>query len=359
MFVEIIYWISLFVQLFFILIIFGKFAFFFEKTSKKASLQAVSIIIAARNEKNNLKKLIPELLSQHFDNFEIIIINDRSTDGSMEFLDNIESDKLHIIHVTEETGFNGKKNALNLGIKRAKNDILLFTDADCMPKSKEWIAEMQAGFIDNIDLVLAYSPYQAQKNLLNSLIRYETLYTAIQFFSLAIWKNPYMAVGRNMAYRKSWFLKNGGFADLMTVTGGDDDLPINRWAKAENTNIVIGENSIMPSIPKTTWKEWFLQKKRHLSVGKKYHVKDQLILGILTLTGLLWWICSFLYENSLFLCAGFVVRWLAMYFVFNKIKIKIGEPLNLFLLPILDFLYYFYYLTIGLISWLNPKITWK
>ncbi len=91
---------------------------------------------------------------------------------------------------------------------------------------------------------------------------------------------PYMGVGRNLCYRKNIFIKNNGFDSFVSVTGGDDDLFVQAHARSSNTKLHLSENSLTYSEPKTTWKGYFRQKKRHLSVGKHYQLIYKIVLGI-------------------------------------------------------------------------------
>ena len=151
----------------------------------------------------------------------------------------------------------GKKNALSRGIYHAKNDILLLTDADCYAKSNQWAKAMVSTLDENISVGLGYGPYETQQGLLNAFIRYETVYTAIQYFSFALWGIPYMGVGRNMIYKKELFFQAGGFDKHSHIASGDDDLFVNAIANKKNTSIVIHKNSQMNSAPKKTWKAYF------------------------------------------------------------------------------------------------------
>src|SRR5690606_12086614 len=105
----------------------------------------------------------------------------------------------------------GKKYAITLGIKAAKYDWILLTDADCRPNTNQWINAISSRFVGDKDFVLAYSAYEQRAGFLNLFIRFETLFTAIQYIAYALAGNPYMGVGRNLAYRKAVFLENKGF----------------------------------------------------------------------------------------------------------------------------------------------------
>jgi len=258
---------------------------------------------------------------------------------------------------------NGKKYGLTLGVKAAKYDRLLFTDADCFPASTEWVQEAADAFAENKQICLGFSPYEKRPGLLNAFIRFETIYTAIQYISVAMSGSPYMGVGRNLAYRKSLFLNNKGFNHYMHVTGGDDDLFVNQHATGKNTGIYIGANCVTFSLPKETWKEYFTQKKRHLSVGKLYRLADKLKLGVLQLAQLLFWISllasAVLLEQPYLLIGGLMLKLTIQGTVFHFATKRLGTRFGWHVLPFLDFLYCFYYITTGISALFAKRIKWK
>lgn len=245
----------------------------------------VSVIICCKNEAENLQKFIPSLLAQNYSNsFELVIINDRSTDETGSIIDTFaaENYNVKIVNVLENENFWGnKKYALTLGIKAAKHEHLLFTDGDCEPVSTNWIAEMANSFSKEKTIVLGYGKHKKIKgSFLNKLIRYETLLTAIQYFSYANLNNPYMGVGRNLAYTKTDFFKVKGFIKHINIKSGDDDLFINSIANKKNTAVCFSQESFTESVPKKSYKDWILQKRRHISTANHYKFKHKLTLGI-------------------------------------------------------------------------------
>jgi glycosyltransferase involved in cell wall biosynthesis len=354
---------SLLVQFVFFFFIFSRLIFF-EETKEKKELKGISVIIAAHNERQNLLVLIPELLNQNHPNFEIIIADDRSDDGTFEYLNRTFTDKrLKIIRIEEvPEGLNSKKNALHKAITACTKEVLLLTDADCRPVSKDWIQEMQYGFTDKKEIVLGYSPYTTKAGFLNLLIRYETFYTAVQYLSFALGGRPYMGVGRNLAYLKVLFIKNQGFNTNKGITGGDDDLFIKDVSNNNNVNIRINRNSQTLSIPKTSLTSWIIQKKRHLSVGKYYRIKDQLALGLLSISHITFYLsfislCLIQFELS-FIIMGFILRTSVFIAIFVLILKKLGDSIKWYVLPVLDLIYITYYTGIGIITIFSKNIRW-
>jgi glycosyltransferase involved in cell wall biosynthesis len=355
--IQVIYWLML-------LIVHAK-----QKTelkSESTGVNPVSIVVCAYNELENLKLLIPILLKQNHKNFEVIIVNDRSDDGTYDYL-NAEKEKhlhLQVVNVDKvHDHINSKKYAITLGVKAAKNDLLLFTDADCKPNSEDWANEMSNGAEENTNFILGYSPYEKHSGFLNALIRFETRLTGILYTAFAMMGMPYMGVGRNLMYRKSLFMKNNGFNMHQNVTGGDDDLFVNQFALGKETKVVIGANKLTWSIPKLTWKTYFYQKKRHLSVGKLYKFKDRLLLGLYSLTHVLFWLFIVIMGVNKFFpetLAGILIfRILLVSLVIGITSKKFGEPMNIWTIPAFDFIYSFYIIFAGTIAIFTKKVTWR
>jgi cellulose synthase/poly-beta-1,6-N-acetylglucosamine synthase-like glycosyltransferase len=327
---------------------------------------AVSVIVCAHDEEENLRELIPILLSQDHPEFEVIIVEDRSNDGTFDYLQKAtaENNRLRMVRVMHKPEhINGKKFALTLGIKAAKYDWLLFTDADCRPASTEWIKRMTEQYTDKTQIVLGHSPYEKRKGFLNAFIRFESLLTAIQFIGLAKLGRPYMGVGRNLAYAKSIFFQSKGFNTHLDVTGGDDDLFVNTHAKKWNTKVSMRADAITISKPKENWPDFLHQKLRHLSVGTRYRFWDQIILGLFSITWLATWLLvlpySLLYGFGLFIPFVFLVRWILIAMLFNSSSRKLGGHFEPIKTPILDFIFTFYYLVTGLRALVVKRIRWK
>ena len=321
----------------------GIFSFFsWSRPQKKIpSNLFISVIVCAKNEAQNLKELIPILLQQNYTNFELVLINDASTDNTLEIIKlfALKNNKIKIVDVKENEIFWGnKKYALTLGIKAATHEHLLFTDADCIPNSKNWIAAMAQNFVLKKQIILGYWAYKKDKNFLNKLIRYETLLTALQYFSYAKIGIPYMGVGRNLAYTKSSFFSVNGFVDHMHIRSGDDDLFINQVANKTNTAICYQPDALTTSTPKSTFKEWLLQKRRHISTANYYKNTHKLLLGLFYLSQVLFWllaiaVSALAIDPQIVLSLigiRFLIFYLIIFFTAKKLQEKDLVPLALF-----------------------------
>jgi biofilm PGA synthesis N-glycosyltransferase PgaC len=235
--------------------------------------EPVSIIICAKNEDENLTEFLPKVLTQEYPDFEVIVVNDCSYDNTENVIDEFAKifPNLRKATIKEDAYYkHGKKFAMLVGIKAAKNNCLLFTDADCYPASNQWLAEMAAGFSAEREIVLGYGAYEKQKGFLNKLIRFDAFMIAVQYLSSAIKNKPYMGVGRNLAYTKELFFKERGFSKHYHINSGDDDLFVNQSANRSNTNVCIDKEAMTYSKPKKTFRQWNIQKTRHLTTAPLY-----------------------------------------------------------------------------------------
>jgi glycosyltransferase involved in cell wall biosynthesis len=328
--------------------------------------EPVSVVICAHNEANNLQTLLPALLTQDYPTFEVVLVDDRSTDNTTDVVQQWQDfyPCLRLIKVAATPiGFNPKKFGLFLGIKAARYEHLLFTDADCKPLTNKWIDGMSRGFGTGAGIVIGYSPYQKIYGFLNNLIRYETLLTAIQYLSFSIRGSAYMAVGRNIAYTKNCFYQNKGFASHIRTIGGDDDLFVRDAGAHSSTTIEINKDAQTVSIPKQTYREWFLQKRRHLSVGRQYRFADQLRIGSFMMSNVFFYLISFvlllLQQNLELVGILFVVRCLVLYIGYVRIARRLEQELSVWSLPVLDAAYFLHYLFLGVSVLMFKKVRWK
>jgi len=355
-------------QLLYHLLVFGKIFKYKIPIQSNTKWQSVSIVISARSELENLKVLIPKLLEQNYPYFEIVIIDDASWDGTTGYLEELQKTetKIKAVFVNEDMKKNskGKKLALTLGIKAAKNDILLLTDADCLPTSNEWIMQMALPYHQNseTEIVLGYSPFKDVKGFLGLLCSMENLLTATSYFSFALGKNPYMGVGRNLSYKRSLFFKVKGFASHHHIASGDDDLFIQDAATISNTAVCIAPQAFMPTSSKTTFKEWYAQKKRHNYVGKYYKAKHQRSLAYFGFTHFLFWLnvafCLCLAETRYWALTLVLLFWVIKTpFIYSIFK-RFGKANKAFWLPIFDVLFLFYNLIFGLVRLFGKQRKW-
>jgi glycosyltransferase involved in cell wall biosynthesis len=354
------------VQIMYYLLVFGKFAF--SKTQIVTPKRIpISVIICAKNEEENVVKFIPLLAEQDYPDFEIVLIDDASSDNTLEKFEEFEKQyaNIRLVKVQNNEAFWGnKKYALTLGIKAAKKEYLLFTDADCYPTSKNWITAMSSQFTMQKTIVLGYGGYEKINNsFLNVLIRFETVLTAMQYFSWAKIGSPYMGVGRNLAYKKEEFFNVNGFINHIQVRSGDDDLFINEAATGKNCTIAHTPESFTRSKPKTTYSHWFAQKRRHIATAKYYKKQDQLQLGLFYCSQLLFIIlpiillsCQFQWILILGLITlRYLCAWVTVGFTAGKLK----ENDLKYWFPIIEFVLILTQINIFMTNIFSKPVNWK
>lgn len=358
----------LFIQLLYYWVIFIRIASYNMNDSGRSSefYNPVSVIIAARDEYYNLRKNLPAILQQHYPDFEVIVVNNDSTDESGTLLREFQSQysNLKVINLERNLNFfKGKKFPLAIGIQAAKNDILLFTDADCKPASSRWIYHMQKSFSPNTGIVLGIGQYSSRSGLLNLIIRFDAFFVTLQYLSYALAGMPYMGVGRNLAYRKSLFNKEKGFISHYNISSGDDDLFVNKASKSTNTQIqIIPESHTFTRSPGSL-RKYFIQKRRHFTTAKYYRAKHKFVLGLYSFTQLLFYALMIFFLTAqkflLLACIGFALRWISQIIIFhlagNKLHFK-----NLFLLsPLIEFVVLLFHIVVILSNRISKPKRWK
>ena len=339
---------------------------FFKSQERNAPNQPVSIVICAKNEAIRLRKYLTAVLEQAYPQYEVIVVNDCSWDESSEYLEEMAKQYPHlkVVEIKEQEKYrHGKKFALTLGIKAAKYDLLLMTDADCLPVSKNWLSLMQRNFVPGTEIVLGYGAYQKAPGFLNRLIRYDTFAIAVQYLSAAVGHGAYMGVGRNLSYRKSVFFRSKGFAKHNHILSGDDDLFVNENTTKENTMIEISPESFTVSEPKTTFSSWFAQKRRHMSTAKHYKFSHQLMLLINSLSLFMFFalfitllVLQYDWRILLSLYGILIITRFPIVFMNGK---KLNEKDLVWMYPLLEFMHAFLQPVFYIANLVSKQKSWK
>lgn len=325
--------------------------------------EGVSVIIAAKNEATNLKAHLSAVLEQDYPIYEVIIASDHSNDNTLEVLNEFKSkySKLTILDI-QDWHSGGKKDTLTKAIFHAKYPLLLFTDADCIPESSQWISQMAGAFTDEIEIVLGYGAYKKEAGLLNAIIRFDSVEVAVLSFGFAKAKMAYMGVGRNMAYRKSLFIRSKGFTNHLHIPSGDDDLFVQENATKSNVAIITAPSSKTISIPKNKLSKWWKQKRRHQSTAAFYKGKFKLILGLYTLTKFLaymLWPIAFFTTQTLAIILVFLSTVIIHFITFNLAMKQIQEQKLAYGTPIYTILILLNTLYLGFTSFFIKDKSWK
>lgn len=337
---------TIIVQLYYILFIFRKLAFLNFQRKSASNEIPISVIIAARNESHNLQENLRFILEQDYSNFEVIVVNNNSTDDSYQVLSALKKEYNHL----EIIEFNnpdhvrqGKKLPLTLGIKAAKNEHLLLTDADCKPKSNQWIKKMARDFKEK-EIILGYGPYIKTSGLLNSIIRFDTAWIGMNYFSFALNGFAYMGVGRNLAYTKRAYQAVDGYKSHHMLASGDDDLFIQEASKKSSLGIEIDADTHCFSPSKNTWSGWIHQKSRHFTTTPKYSFIKKLLLATYPITLVAAWfsfVSLMILSNSVFICFIMILFYTIKWWIQGKCLIKLNERKFALFFPFWDLFYSF------------------
>jgi glycosyltransferase involved in cell wall biosynthesis len=355
------------IQLLYYLVVFLRLNFVRPFKDVPEYLPGVSVIICAKNEARNLQQFLKIVLIQQYKQFEVIVVNDQSTDNTVdvlvEYYKRNKNLKLINIEPNEKKPYAGKKYALMKGIEAASFDTIVVTDADCRPATTHWLAKLVGCYMDETQIVLGHSPYEKRPGFLNKLIRYENFMTALQYFGFAIAGLPYMGVGRNLSYKKELIQGFKGFDKAKNILTGDDDLLVNARATGKNTMVCIDKSAFMYTQPEKTFGAWINQKKRHLRSGFKYKFIHQLLLFFFAFSNLVFYssfvvliIKGELLKTVLLLFFALLLNKLIITFRVYK---KLGAEDLRFLSPVLDITYTAYLLIIFFLLLLKPKDSWK
>ncbi|KGE15247.1 glycosyltransferase [Sphingobacterium deserti] len=357
------------IQLYYICFVYGKLAVYkVESFQDRAEEKALSVIICAHNEQENLKAFLPHILEQDYPNFEVVVVDDCSDDDTPWILKDFANqypEKFKIVEIKEHIRLkNTKKFAVTMGIKAAKHEHLVFTDADCQPLSNRWLAEIAGAFTNEKELIVGYSPYFKAQGFLNKLIRFETAHTAMSYLAYALRGNAYMGVGRNLAYTKGLFFRGKGFNKHMHIKSGDDDLFVNHNATPRNVQIVLHPDAHVASLPKTTWKSYYKQKGRHAGASVLYKPKHKRMLATQLLSAVLFYIllaiCIATYPSLWFIpLSMYFIRLISQLIVFGNIYKKLELRGLLLWIPLLDLFYYFYICINGIFNRTKKQTSWK
>ena len=354
------------VQLYFILFFHLKLSLIKIDPIPQIGRRPLSVIVCARNEAENLQLNLPAILEQEYPDFEVVVVDDRSWDGTADVLKELAKQYAHLKIVTVTDGekfIAGKKFAVTMGIKAAANEWLVFTDADCLPASQQWLLAMQQPEDEQIDFVLGYSPYIKNKGLLAALICFETFFTAVNYLSFALRKRPYMGVGRNMAYKKSLFFKNRGFAAHMHIPSGDDDLFVNAHANKHNTLIQIHRDAHVWTEPKSSFGAYLRQKKRHFGAGKLYKFKHKFVLSVQIIFQFMFYallVAAMFFQETLYPALGiFALSIIIRCFIYPRLLKRLSYRKLSLWFPVLDLLLFIFLVFNGVVSIFVKKVQWK
>ncbi len=326
----------------------------------------VSIIICAKNEYTHLKENILLLLEQDYPLFELIVVNDGSTDQTAQYLNELSQKysklKVCTLSLDAPKKYPGKKNALAHACEAAQYEILLLCDADCKVQSQNWITRMVENFDDHVDIVAGYGGYDFKNTVLNYFIRWETLHSFVLYSSFAKRGRAYMAVGRNMAIRKALLQKAQNDPRWVLSPSGDDDLLVQIGAQKNNVRIEARMGSFTYSPAKDNWKSYLLQKQRHLSTGKFYKKSTQYLLGAYAFSHAAFWLLAlllFLGNWGYLIYSLMLIRCIIVYSLWAIHAVKLNEKKLIPFFILMDIAWLFYNVILSPYIFFKTQQKWK
>jgi len=329
------------IQLAYYWIFFSRLAFYrIKKVSDEKP--AVSIVLTANNQYAYLYKYLPVLLDQDYPDFEVLVVNDNSDDGTEDLLKELsrQFDNLKSIALRQSLNwFKGRKFPLSLGIKSARNDIIVLIDAACRPESKNWISEITTAYQNKVEIVLGYTTFETP-SFINRFLRFTAFYDALVYLSLALSGIPFKGIGKNLSYKRELFYRHKGFSSHYTISAGDDEIFVNKTANSKNTAICISKDSIVKSTTKVSFFKWLQHEKSRLNIRKYFKTGHRFLISLFSASTFLFY-GLFIY----LLVAGvpwfipvsvFGLRLISQVIIFGLVQKKLSEKKLLLFSPLFE-----------------------
>lgn len=270
-----------FIQLFYYLGVFSSFSFSKESENNPKRIP-VSVIVYARNQAEEVKKLLPHLVNQNYHDYELVLVDNASSDETLDIFKEYAQmfANIRLVRVeNNETFWNNKKYAQTLAIKAAKHEYLLFIDAENAIDNELWIMSMASNFTLNKTIVIGPSMYFKAKGFLNKVIRFDAVFSQLHSFSWTNYGAPFSYFSRNIAYKKEEFYKVSGFITHMNNRLGEREFFLNEAAKSKNTAFTNSKNALVYLKPFSKSSQWLNQKIEddyllsQLNFGNKFKVR--------------------------------------------------------------------------------------
>ena len=325
-----------------------------KKEKKETDTPPLSVILVAKDAASDLQKNLPAILEQDYPEFEVIVIYEQSADDNCEDVLKLLQEKyphLHHSFIPDSARYiSHKKLGITMGIKASHYDWLVFTEPNCRPESNQWLRKMARNFTSNTDIVLGYSNYEKTKGWFNRKITFDTLLNSMRQLGRAIGGHPYTGCGRNLAYRKSLYYNQKGFASHLNLQRGEDDLFVNRTANKKNTRIETSPESIVRITAPHFKKNWAEDKLSYNMTSHYFKGISRYVMGFETCSRLLFFlafIACLVYGIWIqdWITVGiasflWLIRFILLLVLFRKTSIALGERK--------------FYSTLLLFDWMQP-----
>lgn len=315
---------------------------FFRPAAQSPEKPPVSVIIVVHNQYQLIRQNLPELLGQDYPDFEVLVVDDTSDDGSDEVLEKLAEtfSNLRVVKLTQSLNwFKGRKFPLSLGIKSASHEFLLLTDIRFRPEGKNWISQMVAAYTFDTAIALGYATFNTTSKI-NKWLRFMAFYDGMFYLSMALSGMPFKGIGPNLSYRKSLFYRHKGFSSHYVINAGDDELFVNKAATRKNTEIRISAGSQVKCSKPMTFIQWLENEKTRLAIRRFFKPGHRMMISLFSATTLLFYAlfaALLIVHVQLPVVIGiFLIRLLSQLVIFGLIQKKLSEKKLLWVTPIFD-----------------------
>lgn len=336
-----------------------------KKSTESHPEKPISVIIFVKNNAKNLSQFLPSILTQKYSNFEVVLIDNNSTDKTHKVIQSFAKNHpiIRIVNVENNEAFWGsKKYALTLGIKASKYDHLLFTEATCNPISENWISEMSHQFSPNKSIILGYSSFKSENSVSNFIIRFYHFILSIQYLNFTKLGMPFMADSRNFAYKKDTFFKAKGFINHMKHEFGEDDLFMQDAANKTNTTFTISKDSFIESNTPKSFLSWFFDQRKKVFLKKKYKNKHRFFLGLFTISKMSFYLFAIiiLFYFPYKIILPFIISYFLIQYIIIGLSLKkLNEKKLIYFVPFLDCSFLLIQISIFMANLISKPFHWK
>ena len=330
------------VQLFYYLGVFSSFSFSKQNENNPKRIP-ISVIVYARNQAEEVKRLLPNLINQNYHDYELVLLDNASSDDTLYIFKEYAQlfPNIRLCQVDNNEAFwNNKKYAQTLAIKASKNEYLLFIDAEENIDSEYWIMAMASNFTLNKTIILGPEMYKKTKGFFNKIIRFDTVFAQLHSFSWTNYGAPFSYFSKNIGYKKEEFYKVNGYITHMNNRLGEREFFLNEASKSKNTTFTITKNAFVYLEPILKLKDWKLKKREDemilssLNFSTRFKVRffntSQFLFFIFAITLLslqIEWIIT-----SILIAFRYLVSWI----VVGKTTSKFQQKDLIWLFPILE-----------------------
>lgn len=343
--------IFLIIQLYFYLAVYRKPVAYHNNSfsSESSNMPSVSVIIIGKDESVNLEKCLPAILNQDYPNYEVIVVNEGATDETEFLLKRLKKEYSNLYSTFSPIPDNdevvrNKVLPLTIGIKAARKDILLFTEADSVPVGNQWIKTMVSPLGGNKQISLGYSRFEGKDDSWKKVAVFDNLFFSLQYFSKAIKHKPFAGTYRNIAYNKQLFFENKGFSAALNYNSAELVF-VNKIMTEDNTAIVLDKNGFV-STELQSYNHWKEIKTSFYRAKSHFTNFTSGIFSLETFSRYLFYavtIGSIVYSSLMLLWAYlaasillFLVRYITQIIVLNKASDLLETPKYRLSLPFFE-----------------------